>query len=159
MNEPMTERVYLCFLHECDADLRVVTRALSDMDLEKDRLVLAAVNDPMDEQGLGRQFSDRSFVGLHLSEEVERVARADFEARCQSMLAAGVEKARREGVDAQSIYREGPLVEAAQRIAFDQSAYRIFVPTPPKRLLSRFFKNTSVDALAQSLGVDVVVVD
>jgi len=159
MDKPMSERVYLCFLHECDEELHVVSRALNDMDAEHDRLVLAAVNDPLEERGLRKQFSDRSFVGLHLSEEVERVARADTEARCQSMLAAGVEQARAKGVEAEFVYREGPLVEVAQRIAYERSAYRIFVPTPPRRLLSRIFKNTSLDALAQSLGVDVIVVD
>ena len=67
------DRRVRCLVHPSDGELRAVSSALSDVETGGGTLVLATVHDPASEVALGLRLSDASFVGLKLTEEVERL--------------------------------------------------------------------------------------
>jgi nucleotide-binding universal stress UspA family protein len=153
------QRTIVCLIHSCDPQLRAMYSGLSDVQDEGGELILVAIADPRDGQSLGHRLSDRSFVGLKLATEVERLTTQHEEDRLQEQLQHAQEEARKAGISAGVVFEEGEVAATFQKIVKRIHPTRTHVPRLPQSLGDRLLRGDSTDSLTRSLDTTVIITD
>ena len=149
----------LVLIHSGDARLSALKSGIADVQEGGGALVLVAIADPHDSQSLGHRLSDRSFVGLKLATEVERLATQHEGDRLQERLQEAQSMAKKAGVTANVVFEEGEVLPTLQQIVGRLQPKSAHVPRLPQRLTDRLLRGDSTDALVRSLNTSVVIAD
>ena len=152
-----SNRTVLALIHSGDPELTALQRGLADVQEGGGRLLLVAIADPRDGQSLGHRLSDRSFVGLKLANEVERLATEHEGDRLQDILKHAESRAVDAGVEVESRFEEGEVLPTLQRIVDQITPACAHVPRLPQSLGNRLLQGDATDALARSLDTSVVI--
>lgn len=150
-------RIILALIHSGDPEMIALQRGLADVQEGGGRLLLVAIADPRDGQSLGHRLSDRSFVGLKLANEVERLATEQEGNRLQEQLQHAESQARIAGIDVEALFEQGEVLTTLQRIVGQTGPERAHVPRLPQSLADRLLRGDATDSLARSLGTPVVI--
>ena len=149
-------RKHLCIIHQCDPDLRSVSKMLLNL-TEGDEVILAGICDAREEELLSRQMSDRSFVGLKLREEITAFTCDLAEETTQSLLETATTMCETQGYSPHVLSRNGGFLELIHHLASDCEPTTIFMPRLEQGLFSKLWRGNRTDAVVSSLRYPVVV--
>ena len=147
----------LALIHSGDARLSALKSGIADVQKGGGILVLVAIADPHDSQSLGHQLSDRSFVGLKLATEVERLTTQHEGDRLQARLQEARGLAEEAGVTVNVVFEKGEVLPTLQQIVRRFQPKSAHIPRLPQRLTDRLLRGDSTDTLARSLDTSVVI--
>ena len=153
------DRCVLCLVHPADGELRAVSSALSDVQAGGGSLILATVHDPAEEEALGLRLSDASFVGLKLTEEVERLAARHAVDQLQEHLARAERLALEANIPVETRAETGPLCETLQRLVAMLSPAQAHLPRLPQGFKDRILRGNATDLLRRALSCPTKIVE